>query len=186
MSGNRMRIRLSFVQLPIRSRVLNLTGETISIIIPCFNAEGWLAQAIHSALEETLSPDEVFVVDDGSTDSSAEVARSFGSPVHYVCQAKRGPCAARNLGLSIASGRLIQYLDADDLLHKRRLELLIEAWRAAPHAQFAASGYRSYRSTEIDDREISEGELAIGAPRILRDVLAVNYLPVPACFANHS
>ena len=162
--------------------MLTLAGERISIIIPCFNAERWLAQAIRSALEQTLPPAEVVVVDDGSTDSSAEAARSFGSLVHYVRQAKRGSCAARNFGLSIASGRLIQYLDADDLLHKRRFELLIEAWRAAPDAQFAASGYRSYRSTEIDDREISEGDLAIRAPRILRNVLAVNYLPVAGLF----
>jgi glycosyltransferase involved in cell wall biosynthesis len=159
-----------------------LAEEKISIIIPCFNAERWLGQAIHSALEQSLPPAEVIVVDDESTDSSAEVAQSFGSSVRYVRQAKLGPSAARNLGLSLASGRLIQYLDADDLFHKRRLEILIRAWRAAPDAQFAASGYRSYRCAEIDDREICEGELPIRAPRILGDALAVNYLPVTGLF----
>ena len=162
--------------------MLKLTGERISVIIPCFNAERWLAQAIHSALEQSLPPAQVIVVDDGSTDSSPEVAQSFGSSVHCVRQARRGPCAARNHGLSLASGPLIQYLDADDLFHKRRLELLIDAWRAAPDAQFAASGYLSYRSAETQDREICEGEFPIRASRILRDALAVNYLPVTGLF----
>lgn len=154
----------------------------VSIIIPCFNGDRWLAQAIESTFEQTLPPAEIIVVDDGSTDSSAEVAKSFGSRVKYVRQANCGPCAARNHGLRVASNQLIQFMDADDLLHNKRLQILIEAWRTVPDAQFSVGGYRSFKSGAIDDRGISHAELLIREPRILNDALAVDYLPVAGLF----
>lgn len=155
---------------------------TVSIIIPCYNAGTWLSQAIRSAIDQTLPPAEIIVVDDGSTDSSAEVAQSFGPRIAYVRQANRGPCAARNHGLSIAAGPLIQYLDADDVLHRRRLEILIEAWRTVPNAHFAVGGYRSFKAGETDDQEIIQNELPVCKSRVLNDALAVEYLPCAGLF----
>jgi glycosyltransferase involved in cell wall biosynthesis len=99
-----------------------MNNPLVSIIIPCFNAADTIAEAIGSALAQTYRPVEVIVVDDGSTDNSAAVVQEFGSEVHYERIPNSGVSAARNIGLRIAGGELIQFLDADDLLHPQKLE----------------------------------------------------------------
>lgn len=94
----------------------------VSIIIPCFNAEAFLGKAIDSALAQTYPRKEVIVIDDGSTDGSLEVIRSFGDRVRWESGPNRGGCAARNRGMELARGELIQFLDADDLLLPDKLE----------------------------------------------------------------
>jgi glycosyltransferase involved in cell wall biosynthesis len=94
----------------------------VSSIIPCFNAEKYLREAVESALAQTYRPIEVIVVDDGSTDAGPEIARSFGDRVRLVSQNHCGASAARNHGMNIANGYLIQFLDADDLLDPIKLE----------------------------------------------------------------
>jgi len=89
----------------------------VSILIPCFNAERWLAQTLESALAQTHPATEVILVDDGSSDTSLAIARQFEPRgVRVVSQPNRGACAARNHGLRLARGEFIQFLDADDLL----------------------------------------------------------------------
>lgn len=89
----------------------------VSIIIPVYNAEKFLADAISSALDQQWPNVEIIVVDDGSTDSSLPVANRFRSDkVKVISQENRGASAARNVGLSRANGDFIQFLDADDLL----------------------------------------------------------------------
>jgi hypothetical protein len=94
----------------------------VSVIIPCYNAEPYIGEAIASALNQTYSPVEVIVVDDGSTDRSIEVIRSFGDRVRLVAGEHRGACAARNQGLALSQGEFIQFLDADDVLLFNKLE----------------------------------------------------------------
>jgi glycosyltransferase involved in cell wall biosynthesis len=94
----------------------------VSIIIPCFNAEKYVGEAIQSALDQTYSPTEVIVIDDGSTDGSLAVIQSFGDAVHWETGPNRGGCAARNRGVTLARGELIQFLDADDFLDSNKLE----------------------------------------------------------------
>jgi glycosyltransferase involved in cell wall biosynthesis len=84
-----------------------------------------LAEAIQSVVAQSVSPLEIIVVDDGSTDDTAAVARDFGHPVHYYRQANSGPAAARNRGLKAASGKLIAFLDDDDLWTADKLELQV-------------------------------------------------------------
>jgi glycosyltransferase involved in cell wall biosynthesis len=91
-------------------------SELVSILIPCFNAERWIGHAIDSALEQTYSPTEVIVVDDGSTDSSLGIIEGFGRRIRWETGPNRGANAARNRLLSLASGPWLQYLDADDYL----------------------------------------------------------------------
>lgn len=95
----------------------------VSVVIPVYNGERYLAQAIESALEQTLCPAEVIVVDDGSTDGSAKIARSFGSNVRYHFQPQSGIAAARNKGADLARGNLLAFLDADDLWMPNKLSL---------------------------------------------------------------
>ncbi len=89
----------------------------VSILIPLYNAEQWLAATIQSALDQTWEHIEVIIVDDGSTDSSLQIAKSIASEkVKVISQANAGASAARNRAFKESQGDFIQYLDADDLL----------------------------------------------------------------------
>jgi glycosyltransferase involved in cell wall biosynthesis len=101
----------------------------VSIIIPCHNAAPWIADAILSALSQTYSSVEVVVFDDGSTDGSREIIRSFGERIKSKFIDHHGAAHARNRGLQMASGEFIQFLDADDSLFphcaKRKVEAIL-------------------------------------------------------------
>lgn len=100
----------------------------ISVIIPCFNYERYVALAIRSALEQTLPPLEVIVVDDGSTDGTAEVLSGFGDKIKTITQKNAGHVDALNRGYAACSGDLVLFLDADDLLLPAALASVAEAW----------------------------------------------------------
>lgn len=87
---------------------------SISVIIPVFNGERYLAAAIGSVRAQDYRPKEILLIDDGSTDSTAEVAKSFAE-VRYEHQPRNGPGAARNRGVELATGKLLAFLDADDV-----------------------------------------------------------------------
>jgi len=88
----------------------------VSVIIPTYNRAEYLAQALQSVFNQTLSPFEVIVIDDGSTDNTADVVRAFEPRVRYFRHARnKGVSAARNRGLGVAQGEIIAWLDADDL-----------------------------------------------------------------------
>ena len=93
----------------------------VSVIIPVYNGELYLDEAIESALGQPYRPIEVIVVDDGSTDGSAEVAKQFDSPMRYCFQPNAGLGAARNKGISLAQGSFFAFLDADDLWLENKL-----------------------------------------------------------------
>ena len=87
----------------------------VSVIIPTYNRADYLPQALRSVFDQSLSPSEVIVVDDGSSDGTADLVRGFRPAVRYIWQDHRGVSAARNLGLDEARGEVIAWLDADDL-----------------------------------------------------------------------
>ncbi len=99
-----------------------MSAPTVSIAIPCFNTERWLAGCVESALAQTWPEKEVIVVDDGSADRSPEIARGFGDRVRLIASANRGANTARNTALAHASGEWIQFLDADDYLEPQKIE----------------------------------------------------------------
>ncbi|MEL6786399.1 MAG: glycosyltransferase [Cyanobacteria bacterium J06607_15] len=98
----------------------------VSVIIPCFNAEQWLDEAIDSVLAQTYAPIEVIVIDDGSSDRSLSIIQSYGDQLIWRTQENQGANAARNLGFAIASGTYIQYLDADDYLLPDKIAQQVE------------------------------------------------------------
>ena len=91
-------------------------SQLVSILIPCFNAEDWIGTAIESALHQSHPDCEVIVVDDGSTDASLRVIRSFGDAIRFETGPNRGGNTARNRLLELSQGEWLQYLDADDYL----------------------------------------------------------------------
>lgn len=106
-------------------------GTLVSVIIPCFNYESFVAGAVESALRQTLPPLEVIVVDDGSTDETVGRLRGFGSQIHLIRQSNNGVAAARNAGAAAASGKFLAFLDADDTWHPEKLERQMERFREA-------------------------------------------------------
>ena len=98
-------------------------GPLVSVVIPVFNGERFLRDAVHSVLAQKYSSVEIIIVDDGSTDGTATVARGFPEPVRYLHQTNKGPAAARNRGIEHAQGSLIAFADADDLWPAAKLEL---------------------------------------------------------------
>ncbi|RQP26556.1 glycosyltransferase family 2 protein [Piscinibacter terrae] len=102
---------------------------TLSVVITCFNYERYVGDAILSALTQTVPPDEIVVVNDGSTDGSAGVLAAFGDRIRVVSQANAGQIAALNNGYAHARGDIVLFLDADDLLHREALEAVHRAWR---------------------------------------------------------
>jgi glycosyltransferase involved in cell wall biosynthesis len=102
----------------------------VSILIPAFNAEGFIADAIRSAIAQTWRRKEIIVVDDGSTDGTAQVARGFVSKgVVLVSKDNQGAAAARNYALALSQGDYIQWLDADDILEPNKIERQLVALR---------------------------------------------------------
>lgn len=96
--------------------------ELVSIIIPCFNAERWIAEAIESCLQQTYTSIEIIVIDDGSTDHSLEIIKSFDKKIIWETGPNRGGNYARNRGFSLSQGQFIQYLDADDYLKPDKIQ----------------------------------------------------------------
>ena len=96
----------------------------ISIVIPAYNVGAYIGETIQSALDQTLGDFELIVVDDGSTDETAEVAAGFSDPrIRLIRQTNQGSSAARNRGLEACSGRYVCFLDGDDLWVRDKLEL---------------------------------------------------------------
>ncbi|MCX6046625.1 MAG: glycosyltransferase family A protein [Chloroflexi bacterium] len=109
----------------------------VSVIVPVYNGEAFLADALTSILDQNYRPIEVIIIDDGSTDSTAQIAQQFGDRVQYVYRANGGPAAARNTGLRLARGELIAFLDADDIWTGDSLSQQLACLNANPTAGLA-------------------------------------------------
>lgn len=121
----------------------------ISILIPAYNAQDWIAETIQSAIAQSWPRKEIIVVDDGSRDATVEVARRFASnAIKVVSKENQGAAATRNYALGLAQGDYIQWLDADDLLAPKKIELQIDAVRESDNKLMLLSGpwgYFNYR-----------------------------------------
>lgn len=104
---------------------------TFTVIIPCYNQAHWLPEAVESALAQTPAP-QVIVVDDGSTDATAEVAAWYGDRIRLIRQPNAGLPAARNAGILQADGEYLVFLDSDDALRPDYLARAATALTARP------------------------------------------------------
>jgi len=103
----------------------------VSVVMAAYNSEAYIREALESVLAQDWSPFEVVVVDDGSTDGTADIVRSFAG-VHYLLQENAGPSAARNAAIAASSGELVANFDSDDLLPPTRLRVQAEFLLAHP------------------------------------------------------
>lgn len=112
----------------------------VSVVIPAYNAQATLRNAIDSVLGQTLDDLEVFVVDDGSTDGTARLAASYGDPVSCIRTENRGVSEARNTGIRESSGPYVALLDADDLWEPSKLERQLERFEIEQGAGVVTTG----------------------------------------------
>lgn len=160
-------------------------SATVSVIIAAYNAERYIAEAVESVLRQTYPAVECIVVDDGSTDRTAEIVSGFGDPVRLLRQANAERSAARNAGLGLAAGDYISFLDADDLLLPEKLS---EQCRfLEEHGQFdlvysrveyfredGSGGFQVRRPTpegDVAGRLVFGNFLAINSPLIRREAM---------------
>lgn len=132
----------------------------VSIVIPCFNSEKWIGEAIQSCLDQTYRPIEIVVVDDGSTDNSLEkitgYSRAFPEIVRVIACTNGGPSAARNRGLESVSGAYLQYLDADDLLVPDKLATQVQFLESNPDVNVVYGDWRYLIQDGIQSSRLSD------------------------------
>jgi glycosyltransferase involved in cell wall biosynthesis len=117
---------------------------SVSVVIPTYNYGRFIAEAIQSALAQSYKPAEVIIVDDGSTDETECVVGSFGSEVRYIKQQNAGVCSARNRGVAASTGRLVSFLDADDIWESTKLEKQVALFAADSEIGLVHSAMREF------------------------------------------
>ena len=121
----------------------------ITVVIPTYNRYGLLKVAIDSVLDQSYRDFELIVVDDGSTDDTHALVRSYGDSLVYLKQENQGPSAARNRGIEESRGSLVAFLDSDDRWHPDKLLIQIEAMEEEPGYLISHTGEVWYRNGEL-------------------------------------
>jgi len=114
---------------------------TITAVIPAYNSEKYIARAIDSVLAQTQKPDEIIVVDDGSTDNTTQIVRKYNPAVKLIQQQNAGASVARNAGIKDATSEWIAFLDADDEWLPEKLKLQTEHLKRNPHLQWTTANF---------------------------------------------
>jgi glycosyltransferase involved in cell wall biosynthesis len=151
--------------------------DKISVIIPAYNAEKYLRDAVESVLKQTVPVDEIIVVDDGSTDGTKTVAKEFKEYVTYVYQENKGVAAARNRGLHQSTGHFITFIDADDIWLKNKIELQLQLFKKTPELEMIIGFLqRVYKESNEEFFKIFDGDepgifvLQLGSTLIRKEV----------------
>ncbi|MBF2097683.1 MAG: glycosyltransferase family 2 protein [Gloeomargaritaceae cyanobacterium C42_A2020_066] len=128
-----------------------MASPLVSVLIPAYNAERYLAETLESVLAQTWRNLEIIVVNDGSRDNTLAVARRYESPrVRVVDQENRGQSASENVCLDLAQGDFIQYLDADDLLAPDKIERQLDLLGHEPSDWIATCAWARFYQTPSD------------------------------------
>lgn len=125
-----------------------MSNPTVSVVIPCYNGAKFLRETLDSVLSQTYPVLEVLVIDDGSTDDSAAIAESYGSPIRVIRQPNQGESVARNRGIDEAKGDWIAFLDADDLWEPVKIEKQIAFSELHPEVKCIHTAWKRFGDTE--------------------------------------
>jgi glycosyltransferase involved in cell wall biosynthesis len=170
------RHELGLIQGRRGNREVPARGATVSVVIPCHNQARFIADAIESLRAQTYSEFDVIVVDDGSTDGSADIVERFGVPI--VRQERGGPAAARNAGFRATTGDYVVFLDGDNMLERHALEANLHAFEDHPESAFVGGRYRY-----IDERGGHRPSSVLPDPKTPDDhyaaLLSENYFGSP-------
>ena len=128
-----------------------MSGPTVSYILAVYNGRQYLTEALGSIRAQSRPVEEIIVVDDGSTDDSAEIAEGFGPPVRCIRQKNAGQSAARNHGVRVSRGDMLGFLDCDDLIHPEKIERQLRRFAEAPELVFLDAYARNFWSPEIPE-----------------------------------
>ncbi len=107
----------------------------VTVIIPIFNGERFIEGVIKNVREQDYAPLEIIIIDDGSTDSTADAVASFRDNIRYIHQENRGPAAARNRGINMSSGNVIAFLDVDDLWPRNKVKRQVSFLQDNPRVE---------------------------------------------------
>jgi glycosyltransferase involved in cell wall biosynthesis len=129
----------------------NAMPNLVSIIIPVYNCGRYLAEAIESVLVQTYRPIQVVIVDDGSTDSSIQVARQYSESSTCYTQPHGGIAAARNKGVDLTQGEYLAFLDADDVWLEEKLARQVAALHRQPELDMVFGLVNQFISPELED-----------------------------------
>jgi len=156
----------------------------VSVVIPAFNAEPYLAECLESVFAQEVRL-EVVVVDDGSTDGTRDVVQRYGHRVNYVARTNSGPSASRNAGAHKTTAQLITFFDADDVMSPGKLRAQVEAFHRHADLGCVMTDYRDFTATgpealshfNVCDRlrthlAQQHDELVFLTPKTLRALLA--------------
>lgn len=121
----------------------------ISCIIPTYNSERYLREALESIRGQTYQQLEIIIADDGSTDGTANVVAAYGQQIRFLRQPTAGPPATRNLGLREAQGEFVAFLDADDLWHPEKLARQMARFQARPDLDLCVSYMQNFWIPEL-------------------------------------
>ena len=159
----------------------------ISVIIPTYNRAAFIADAVHSVMNQTRRDLEVIVADDGSTDETAEIVGRLGSSVTFVPLQHRGlPAIARNAGLRAARGELIAFLDSDDVYLSNKLELQATALEAQPDLGMVYSNARFFRENSSEPAGYVLDGLPSPSGHVFAELLRGNFLSTPIVLIRRS
>lgn len=154
-----------------------LNKESISVVIPLYNAEKYIGEALESVLQQTIKPAEIIVVDDGSTDGGANVVKNIGADITLIRQENMGISRARNTGIRKATGSIIAFLDSDDLWPENHLDILLSALKKDENLAIVCGHVKQFMSedTDVNSNRIPEGAeimpgYVVGASLIRREV----------------
>ena len=130
-------------------REASIGDATVSVVIPSYNCGHYVVKAVESVLKQSCPPQEIILVDDGSTDHTREVLEPYRKAIVYLYQKNAGEPAARNTGIRHASGEFIAFLDADDMWLPEKLELQMEYFARHPEVALVYSDMAIFDETGI-------------------------------------
>ena len=153
---------------------------TVSVVIPAFNASPYLREALESVMAQTYQDFEIILIDDGSTDDTAEIAADYRPLLRYFHQENAGPAKARNRGIAEAKGKFVAFLDADDVWLPEKLEKQVRRFRAEPDLGLVTTGHQAFEVGRIHPPEKDKRKLLFEGGNVAKAIFVHSNVATPS------